>query len=40
MKTHLATWNIKANSDIIDLALSTGLGVGVMRYGCGFVEEI
>lgn len=40
MKTHLATWNIKANNDIINLALSTGLGAGVMSYGCGFVEEI
>lgn len=40
MKTYLATWNIKANSDLINLVLSTGLGVGVMSYGSGFVEEI
>lgn len=40
MKAWLATWNIKASNELINLALSTGLGAGVMSYGCGFVEEI
>lgn len=38
MQTWFATWNIKADNDLINLALSTGLGAGVMSYGSGFIE--
>lgn len=40
MKAWLGIWNIKADNDLINLALSTGLGSGVMSYGSGFVETI
>ncbi|MSN95798.1 CRISPR-associated protein Cas6 [Campylobacter sp. FMV-PI01] len=40
MKAWLGVWNIKADNNLINLALSTGLGSGVMSYGCGFVEKV
>lgn len=40
MQAWLGVWNIKANNNLINLALSTGLGSGVMSYGCGFVEKV
>ena len=40
MKAWLGIWNIKADKSLINLALSTGLGSGVMSYGTGFMEEI
>ncbi|NLK66345.1 MAG: CRISPR-associated protein Cas6 [Campylobacteraceae bacterium] len=40
MKAWLGIWSMKADNELINLALSTGLGSGVMSYGCGFMEEV
>ena len=40
MKVWEAEWEIKANSELINLILDTGVGSGCMNFGAGFLEVL